>query len=150
MKRLAQSSQASVVVAFLFPVVGNGQARDWAFDFRMIDSATVDDASMTGVSTGHVVVSKGRVRLNMMSGVFGGANKAYTNKMQIVRLKLPRAPELRAVQRTLMTSSGMESDIKTIREVTSIKRVTAGRELFAVPPGYKKVDMPGPIAPVGK
>lgn len=54
---------------------------------------------------------------------------------------------MRFPARLTIHSGGMESDIKSIREITSIKRLTAGPELFVVPAGYRKVDMPGPIRP---
>jgi hypothetical protein len=284
-KRIARLAMASAVALFVAPVAGNAQGPDWAFDFRMTDSATVDDASTTRVTTGLAVVSKGRVRLDMkgssrimpmpqtgpgeqasmiveangklimylmpktreymqlnpvefvkqmqkmmqdvrsamkfdisgpdpklenlgkgpvilghqtvhyrlttaiktsmtmmgehetiemksttdqyfapdlreimdpfsvmkslseMSGMSSIANKAYIDKMWAVQSKLPRALELRTVEHASMSRAGFESDFKTIREVTSIKRITAGGDLFVVPAGYKKLDIPGAMTP---
>jgi hypothetical protein len=81
------------------------------------------------------------------SSMFGGANKAYMEKMWAVQAKLPKAPELRARQRTSMSRAGVVSSVRTIREITKIERVTAPRDLFVVPTGYKKIDMPGPMGP---
>lgn len=286
MRRIAQLTLASAVAALVASSGAQAQARDWAFDFRMIDTMVAGGETTNGVTTGHAVVSKGRVRLDMKgtsnaismprmgvgsgdgvsmivedqgklityllskekrymqfkptemlkqmqtmmqgmgaamkfdvsgpepklenlgrgpvilghetvhyrvtsgmkvtmsamgeretmemssttdqyfargmgelmdpfssmkalretSSMFGGANKAYMDKMWAIQGRLPKAPELRAEQRTTMTRGGLVSNVKTVREVTKIQRVKAPVDLFAVPAGYTKIDM-GPIPP---
>lgn len=84
--------------------------------------------------------------LRETSSMFGGANKAYMDKMWAIQAKLPKAPELRAEQRTTMTRAGVVSNVKTVREVTKIQRVKAPVDLFVVPAGYTKLDM-APLPP---
>ncbi len=286
MRRIAQLTLASIVALLVAASTAEAQARDWAFDFKMTDTMVAASESRSGVTTGHAVVSKGRVRLDMKgtsnaismprmavgsgegvsmivedqgklityllakekrymqfrptemlkqmqtmiqgmgaamkfdvsgpdpklenlgrgpvilghetvhyrvtsgmkvamsamgeretmemssitdqyfargmgelmdpfssmkalretSSMFGGANKAYMDKMWSVQARLPKAPELRAEQRTTMTRGGLVSNIRTVREVTKIQRVKAPVDLFVVPAGYTKIDM-GPIAP---
>lgn len=285
MNRIPQTL-ASVAAVLVLASTAQAQARDWAFDFRMTDTMVAGGESRNGVTTGHAVVSKGKVRLDMKgssnaismprmaigsgdgvsmivedqgklityllskekrymqfrptemlkymqtmmqgmgatmkfdvsgpdpklenlgrgpvilghetvhyrvtsgmkvtmsamgeretmemssatdqyfargmgelmdpfsgmksiretSSMFGGANKAYMDKMWAVQAKLPKAPELRAEQRMTMTRGGVVSNVKTVREVTKIQRVRAPLDLFVVPAGYTKIDM-GPIPP---
>jgi hypothetical protein len=281
-------AQLAVAVAVLLgSSTAHGQARDWAFDYRITDSATVDDADRTGVTSGRAVISKGRVRVDMKglsismprmavgsgdevsiivedngrlvtyilpreraymqfnpvelvrqmdtmmegmrasmkfdvsapdpklenlgkgpvilghqtvhyritsgmkmtvaaigeretmemsnitdhyfapglgalldpfssmkllreaSSMYGSASKVYRDKMRAAQSRLPKVPELRAVQRILMTQPGMTSNFTSVHEITKIQRVNASPDLFIVPKGFKKVDM-GPKAPVRK
>lgn len=84
--------------------------------------------------------------LRESSSMFGGASRAHMDKIWSVQAKLPKAPELRAEQRTTMTRSGQVSNVKTVRQVTKIERTKAPLGLFVVPAGYTKVEM-GPIPP---
>jgi hypothetical protein len=61
MKILARVAFISLVGFSLFALDAHAQTRDMAFDFKMTDSGTVLGA---GASTGHAVVSKGRVRMD--------------------------------------------------------------------------------------
>jgi hypothetical protein len=287
MRCIAHSSVASAVAVLLVSSTAQAQARGWAFDFKMTDTMVASGETATGVTTGHAVVSKGRVRIDMKrtgraasmprmgpgdeasmiveqdgklityllpkekrymqinpaemmkqmqtmmqgmgaamkfdvsgpepklenlgqgpvilghetvhyrvttgmrvtmsamgeretmemstttdqyfarrlgevmdpfsgmttmretSSMFGVGNKAYIDKMWAVQAKLPKAPELRAEQRTTMSRAGLVSNIRTVREVTKIQRVKAPADLFVIPRGYTKMDM-GPIAPAGK
>ena len=289
MRRIAQLTLASIVALHVASSTAEAQARDWAFDFKMTDTMVTGSESRNGVTTGHAVVSKGRVRLDMKgtsnaismprmavgsaegvsmivedqgklvtyllpkekrymqfrptemlkqmqtmmqgmgaamkfdvsgpdpklenlgrgpvilghetvhyrvtsgmkvamsamgeretmemssttdqyfargmgelmdpfssmkalretSSMFGGANKEYMDKMWAIQAKLPKAPELRAEQRTTMTRGGQVSKVRTVREVTKIQRVKAPVDVFVVPAGYTKIDM-GPIAPTRK
>ncbi len=286
MRRIARLTLASGVAALVATSTAQAQARDWAFDFRMIDTMVAGGETTNGVTTGHAVISKGRVRLDMKgsshaismprmgvgsgdgvsmivenqgklitylfpkekrymqfkpgellnqmqammqgmggamkfdvsgpdpkvenlgrgpvilghetvhyrvttaikvsfsamgeretmetssttdqyfarglgeltdpfssmkslretSSMFGGANRAHMDKMWAVQSKLPKAPEVRAEQRTTMTRGGVVSNVKTVREVTKIQRVKAPAHLFGVPAGYTRIDM-GPIPP---
>lgn len=65
MKRIAQLTLASAFTALVASSTAQAQARDWAFDFRMIDTMVTGGETMSGVTTGHAVVSKNRVRLDM-------------------------------------------------------------------------------------
>lgn len=281
MRNAALQTLASAVAVLVASSTAQAQARDWAFDFRMIDTMVSVGETMNGVTTGHAVVSKGRVRLDMKgsphaismprmavgtgdgvsmivedqgklityllpkerrymqfkptemlkqmqtmmqgmgaamkfdvsgpepklenlgrgpvilghetvhyrvttgmkvtmsamgeretmemssttdqyfargmgelmdpfssmksiretSSMFGGANKAYMDKMWAIQAKLPKAPELRAQQRTTMTRGGLVSNVRTVREVTKIQRVKAPVDLFVVPAGYTRIDM---------
>ena len=80
--------------------------------------------------------------LRETSSMFGGTNRAYMDKVWAAQSKLPKAPELRAEQRTTMSRAGVVSNIKTVREVTKIQRVKAPADLFVIPTGYTKIDMP--------
>jgi hypothetical protein len=281
MRRIVQLILASAILALVVSSTAQAQARDWAFDFRMIDTMLARGETMSGVTTGHAIVSKGRVRLDMKgtshaismprmgmgsgdavsmiiddqgklitylfpkekrymqfrpvemlnqmqammqgmggamkfdvsgpdpkvenlgrgprilgnetvhyrvttavkvtvsamgeretmetssttdqyfarglgeimdpfssmkalretSSMFGGANRAQMDKIWSVQAKLPKAPELRAEQRTTMSRAGVVSNVKTVREVKKIERVKAPVSLFAVPAGYTKFDM---------
>jgi len=111
-------------------------------------STTTDQYFARGLG-GVIDPFSGMTAMREASSMFGGGNKAYIDKMWAVQGKLPKAPELRAEQRTTMSRGGMVSNIKTVREVTKIQRVKAPADLFVIPRGYTKMDM-GPIAPAGK
>jgi hypothetical protein len=81
------------------------------------------------------------------SSVFGGVNIASIDKVWAVQAGLPKAPELRAEQRMVMSRSGVVTSVKTIREITKIARLKAPLDIFVVPTGYKKIDMAGPMSP---
>ena len=85
---------------------------------------------------------------NGMSGMMGGSNKAYFEKVKQIKAKLPDAMELRAeTQSTISTPQGSQN-MKNIREVTAIKKTKVTPDQFAVPTGYTKIDLPmGPGAP---
>ncbi len=65
MKRIAQLTLASALAVLVVSSTAQAQARDWAFDFKMTDTMVGGGESRNGVTTGHAVVSKGRVRLDM-------------------------------------------------------------------------------------
>ncbi|MFN2603600.1 MAG: hypothetical protein ABR582_12695 [Gemmatimonadaceae bacterium] len=83
-----------------------------------------------------------------MSGMMGGSNKEYLEKIKQLKAKLPDAMELRAeTQSTVSMAQGSQS-IKNVREVTAIRKTKVTPDQFAVPTGYTKVDLPmGPGAP---
>jgi len=85
---------------------------------------------------------------NGMSGMLGGTNKEYTEKVKQLRAKLPSGMELRAeTQATVSMAQGSQS-MKNIREVTAIRKTHATPDQFAVPTGYTKIDLPmGPGGP---
>ena len=86
---------------------------------------------------------------NGMSGMMGGANKEYLEKVKQLKAKLPDAMELRAeTQSTITMQQGMQN-MKNVREVTAIKKTHAAADQFAVPAGYAKIELPpmGPGAP---
>jgi hypothetical protein len=281
MRYLTHLAIASTFVLCFAPERGIAQGRDWAFDFKMTDSGTASGQGFSGVTAGHAVVSKGRIRLDMkgnsrnlsmpgmaggaevsmivqdsgrvvtyimptkkeymefkpaelmkemrrmfeglgtavnftfsgpdpkvenlgkgpailghptvhyrttvvikltmgmmgesqstemstvsdqyfatdlaevmdpfsgmtamgqVTGMFGAANKSYLDKMDAMKSTLPKAPELRAESKMSTTGpAGQQNKISSVREITKIERVTASPDLFTVPAGYKKLEMP--------
>src|SRR5258706_1849323 len=55
----------SVLGLCAFTVQAREQGDDMAYDFKMIDSGTVGMQTMNGSSTGHAVVSKGKIRMDV-------------------------------------------------------------------------------------
>src|SRR6266545_7333899 len=80
MRCLARLTIACTLALCLAPERGVAQGPDWAFDFKMTDSGTAGGQTFTGVTLGHAVVSKGRIRMDMkgnsrsmsMPGMAGG------------------------------------------------------------------------------
>ena len=64
MKTLVRFTFISLLGVALLAVDARAQAHDMAFDFRMTDSGATGQ-KVPGVSTGHAVVSKGRVRMDV-------------------------------------------------------------------------------------
>ena len=280
MRYLAGLAIASTLALFVAPQSGRAQGNDWAFDFKMTDSGTAGGQSGSGVTFGHAVVSKGRIRMDMKgnsrsmampgmgasdeisiivqdkgklityllpktkqymqfnpakvmkqmqkmfeslgaavtfaysgpdpkvenlgkgpvilghetvhyrvtivlkmtmammgerqtmemastadqylapglgevmdpfygmksigqaTSMFGAANRGYMEKMEAVKTKLPKAPELRGESHVTMSGPGQQSRISTLREITKIQRVNASPDLFTIPSAYKKIEMP--------
>jgi hypothetical protein len=65
MKNVARIVSFSLVGFCAFSIQARAQGDDMAYDFKMSDSGTVGMQTMGGVSTGHAVVSKGKVRLDV-------------------------------------------------------------------------------------
>ncbi len=65
MQYLTRFTIVSAVAVFLVPRAAIAQGKDWSFDFRMRDSGTAGGEIVNGVTTGHAVVSNGRLRLDM-------------------------------------------------------------------------------------
>ncbi len=85
---------------------------------------------------------------NGMSGMMGGSNKEYLEKVKQLKAKLPDAMELRAETQSTISMAQGSQNMKNIREVTAIKKAHATPDQFAVPAGYTKIEMPmGPGAP---
>ncbi len=78
------------------------------------------------------------------SGMMGGANKAYIERLKAVQAKLPHAMELRAESQVTISGAGSMGSMKNVREITGIKETTASNAQFTVPAGYTKVDLPMP------
>lgn len=64
MRTLPRLAAISLLGIPLFTVIARAQGRDMGFDFKMTDSGTTAMQSIHGVSTGHAIVSKGRVRID--------------------------------------------------------------------------------------
>ena len=85
---------------------------------------------------------------NGMSGMMGGSNKEYLEKVKQLKAKLPDAMELRAETQSKVSMAQGEQSMKNVREVTAIRKTRATPDQFTVPAGYTKVDLPmGPGAP---
>lgn len=85
---------------------------------------------------------------NGMSGMMGGSNKEYLEKVKQLKAKLPDAMELRAETQSTITMAQGTQNMKNVREVTGIKKTRATPDQFAIPAGYTKIEMPmGPGAP---
>jgi hypothetical protein len=75
--------------------------------------------------------------------MLGVGYKGYMEKMDAIKTKLPKVPELREESQISTTGTGgEETKVNTVREITRIQRVTASADLFAVPKGYKNLEMP--------
>ena len=85
---------------------------------------------------------------NAMSGMMGGSNKAYVERLKAVQAKLPNAMELRAETRVTVGGAGQAQTMTTVREITGIQNTRVSADQFAVPAGYTKVDFP--LGPVGR
>ena len=79
---------------------------------------------------------------NAMSGMMGGSNKAYLERLKAVQAKLPNAMELRAETHVTVESAGQTQTMMSVREITGIQKTTASGDRFAVPAGYTKIDFP--------
>lgn len=90
--------------------------------------------------------------IGQATAFFGVANKGFLEKLDAIREVLPKAPELRAESKISNTSpTGQATRVNSVREITKIERVTASADLFTVPAGYKKIEMPmGPGVPAKK
>ena len=78
-----------------------------------------------------------------MADMFGASAKAYMEKMQAARKKLPTGSPLRTEQQVKTVSSGRESNVSSVSEVTKIASVKASDDLFKVPSDYTMMKMPG-------
>ena len=87
--------------------------------------------------------------LREASSMYGSVSKVYRDKMRAAQSRLPKAPELRAVQRIRLTDPRQTSNFTSVHEITKIQRLNAPADLFTVPKGFKKVDM-GPKVPARK
>ena len=85
---------------------------------------------------------------NGMSGMLGGSNKEYLEKVRQLKEKLPKGMELRAETQSTVSTPGGAQNMKNVREVTAIKKTAVTDDQFAVPAGYTKIDFPmGPGGP---
>jgi len=85
---------------------------------------------------------------NGMSGMMGGSNKEYLEKVKQLKAKLPDGMELRAETQSTITMPQGTQNTKNVREVTAMKKTHATADQFAVPAGYTKIELPmGPGAP---
>ena len=85
---------------------------------------------------------------NGMSGMMGGSNKEYLEKVKQLKAKLPKGMELRAETQSRVSTVQGSQNMKNVREVTAIKKTHATPDQFAIPTGYTKIDLPmGPGAP---
>ena len=85
---------------------------------------------------------------NGMSGMMGGSNKEYLEKIKQLKAKLPKGMELRAETQSAVKMAQGSQSMKNVREVTAIKKTPATPDQFTVPAGYTKIELPmGPGAP---
>jgi hypothetical protein len=79
---------------------------------------------------------------NPMADMFGSGAKAYLEKMQAARKKLPTGSPLRTEQKVKILTAGRESNASSVSEVTRISSVKANDDMFKVPSGYTLVKLP--------
>jgi hypothetical protein len=65
MKNVSRIVSLSLLGFCAFSVQARAQGDDMAYDFKMTDSGTVGMQTINGVSTGHAVVSKGKIRMDV-------------------------------------------------------------------------------------
>lgn len=68
MKNVTRLVSLSLLGLCAFTVQARAQGDDMAYDFKMTDSGTVGMQAINGVSTGHAIVSKGKVRMDVSGG----------------------------------------------------------------------------------
>lgn len=118
----------------------------------MGESHTIDMASTTDeyLAPDLTIADPFRgLKANDMGAIFGPGSKAYMNKVREIQEKMPKSTELRAETRLTMNAGSQTSDLKSVREITSIHKTKASSDLFEIPHDYKQVDIPmGPGAVV--